>query len=66
MNKLSYQGKWGQTHRYRAGWQLRVEGKGGDRKIKPKKKKGLMDTDNSVVIEGRGSIRELNGNRKIH
>ena len=29
-----------------------------------KKEKGLMGMDNSVVIMGEGSIRELNGNGK--
>ena len=29
MNKLNQQGKWGQTHRWRAGWQLGGEWLGG-------------------------------------
>ena len=61
MDNLNYEGTWGQTHRWRAddswwGW----DGEEG----LSKKEKGLMDTDNSVVI-AEGKVRRLNGSGKI-
>ena len=37
----------------------------GSGEIEQKRKKGLMDMDNSVVIVGTGDMRVINGNRKI-
>ena len=59
-NKQIEQGKWGQTQRWRAGWQV-VMGRGEGVDGLSKKEKGLIDMDKSVVIAG---MREYKGTKQ--
>ena len=63
MNKLNYQAKWRQTHRWRAGWQLWVVGLG----VEGSEQKGKRTHGHSEQwwLQGEGVYKEINVNGKI-
>ena len=62
MNKLKKQGKWGQTHRWTAGWQLGKAGKLGGGGIEQKAKRTHGHGQQCGDCWEEGGIRGLNDN----